>query len=521
MIIQPEPRFRTAELFAAIALATDLGTGQPMEHALRTCLLAVRLAQHLGTSSGELQEVYDLALLRFIGCTAGAHETATMAGGEDLAFYAGIGPRFMGEMPEVVGYLLMHLARGSPPLRRARLVAAALADVHAAERAVTAHCEAARILAARMGLADALCHALAHAFERWDGKGFPDHLAGEAIPLCVRIVVVARDAVLWHRIGGNALVVQVLRRRRGRAYDPAVVDGLLGHSSELLAEVYGSPALERVLQAEPSPHRWVSGTHVDKILHACAEFTDLKSPFTHGHSLAVAFLAEAAAHVAGLSDAEAVAIRRAALLHDMGRLGIPNGIWEKPGPLTAAEWERVRLHPYLTERILSRCAALAPLAALAGSHHERLDGSGYHRGIPASLLPPSARILAAADSYQAMTQARPYRPAYSAEAAAQQLQAEADAGKLDREAVQAVLEAAGHIVTPVRPVWPAGLSDREVEVLHLITAGLTNREVAHQLNISPKTVGHHVEHIYNKIGVSTRAGAVLFALQHDLLAGQR
>ncbi|MER3486549.1 MAG: metal-dependent phosphohydrolase, partial [Chloroflexota bacterium] len=218
-------------------------------------------------------------------------------------------------------------------------------------------------------------------------------------------------------------------------------------------------------------------------------------------------------------EAECVATRRAALLHDLGRLGVPNGIWEKPGPLTAAEWERVRLHPYLTERILSRCTALAPLAILAGSHHERLDGSGYHRGIPASLLPPSARILAAADSYQAMTQARPYRPAYSAEAAAQQLQGEADAGKLDRQAVQAVLEVAGHIVTPVRPVWPAGLSDREVEVLRLITTGLSNREVAHRLKISPKTVGHHVEHIYNKIGVSTRAGAALFALQHDLLSG--
>lgn len=509
-----------AELFTAISLATDLGTGQPVEHALRACLLALRLARKLGVSGEALADIYYLALLRFIGCTAGAHEAAVTSGGDDIAFYAGVAPHFMGEMPEMLSYLLGHLGRGSSPLRRARLVAGALTDVHGAERAITAHCEAARILATRMGLADALCYALAHAFERWDGNGYPDHLAGEAVPLSVRIVVVARDAELWHRIGGRELAVQVMQRRRGKAYDPAAVDAFVEHCGQLLADIHSGSVLERVLEAEPPPHRWVSGRHVDEILHACADFADLKCPFTYGHSPAVAHLAEAGARRAGLSEGECVALRRAALVHDLGRTGIPNGIWEKPGPLTAPEWERVRLHPYLTERILSRCAALAPLATLAGSHHERLDGSGYHRGSPAALLPPAARILAAADAYQAMTQARPYRPALAAEAAAQQLLDDASAGRLDRHAVHAILETAGHRARRTRAAWPAGLSDREVEVLRLIIGGLSNQEVARRLSISPKTVGHHVEHIYTKIGVSTRAGAALFALQHDLLAAQ-
>jgi HD-GYP domain-containing protein (c-di-GMP phosphodiesterase class II) len=205
------------------------------------------------------------------------------------------------------------------------------------------------------------------------------------------------------------------------------------------------------------------------------------------------------------------------MLHDVGRTAISGGIWAKPGPLTEREWERVRMHSYYTERVLARPATLARLGTIAALHHERLDGSGYHRGSRADLLSPAARILAAADVYHAMTETRPHRPALSPENAAEELQREVRAGRLDSEAARAVLAAAGHRVHKVRHESVAGLSEREVEVLRLIARGHSMKEVAQLLIISQKTVDHHIQHIYTKIGVSTRAAATLFAMQHDLL----
>jgi HD-GYP domain-containing protein (c-di-GMP phosphodiesterase class II) len=214
---------------------------------------------------------------------------------------------------------------------------------------------------------------------------------------------------------------------------------------------------------------------------------------------------------------DAIRIRRAGLLQDLGRAGVPNGIWDKPGPLTTTEWEQVRLHPYHSERILLRSPALTPLAPLAGMHHERLDGSGYYRQAMGESIPAGARLLAAADAYQAMTERRPYRPSHTPEEAAAELRGDAASGRLDPQAVHAVLEVAGHIIEPVRSEWPAGLTSREVEVLRLAARGMSNREIGAALSISPKTADHHIQHIYTKIGVSTRAGAAIFAMEHDLL----
>ena len=208
--------------------------------------------------------------------------------------------------------------------------------------------------------------------------------------------------------------------------------------------------------------------------------------------------------------------RLAGLVHDLGTSGIPNSIWDKPGRLTAAEWERVRMHPYLTERILGRSRALAPLAPVAGAHHERADGSGYHKALPTQAVTPTARILAAADTYVAITEDRAHRPARPAAAAAAELVAMVAAGTLDRHAVDAVLGAAGHR-SRARQRWPNGLTDREVEALGRLVRGRTAKDVARELSISVKTVGSHVEHVYAKIGVSTRAAAALFAMQHGLV----
>ena len=209
-------------------------------------------------------------------------------------------------------------------------------------------------------------------------------------------------------------------------------------------------------------------------------------------------------------------MRRAGFLHDLGRLGVSNSIWDKPGPLTPAETERARLHPYLTDRMLAGVPALARSRELAAKHHERLDGSGYPRAIGATQLTPADRLLAAADVYHAMTEPRAHRPAKPERDAADELRTEARAGRLDGDAVSAVLQAAGHRVS-ARREWPAGLTSREVEVLGLLARGYSNKQIAKRLVITPKTVSNHLEHIYLKIDVSSRASATHFAMQRGLV----
>jgi HD-GYP domain-containing protein (c-di-GMP phosphodiesterase class II) len=234
----------------------------------------------------------------------------------------------------------------------------------------------------------------------------------------------------------------------------------------------------------------------------------------------VSDLAEAAAWRLGLPAASVSLVRRAALAHDLGRVGVSNAIWEKPGALGFGEWERVRLHPHFTERAFAQSPTLAPIGLLAGSHHERLDGSGYHRGVRAPALDAAARILAAADCYSAMSEDRPHRPALEPDEAAALLILEATERRLDRDAVDAVLAAAGHHLAKRPRELPAGLTRRELEVLLALVVGRSNQAIADSLGISAKTVGHHVQHVYQKAGVRSRAAATVWAFENELVHRQ-
>jgi HD-GYP domain-containing protein (c-di-GMP phosphodiesterase class II) len=249
---------------------------------------------------------------------------------------------------------------------------------------------------------------------------------------------------------------------------------------------------------------------------AIGDFADLKSPFTAGHSRGVADLAAAAARHRGLAAPQVHELWRAGLVHDLGRLGVSNALWDRAGPLTTAERERVRLHPYLTERILGRVPGLARIGRIAGAHHERMDGSGYPRADTGAELTMQQRLLAAADTYSALREPRPYRPPAPADDAARILRDEARLGRLDPQAVDDVLTAAGHQVGRRRP-WPAGLTAREVEVLRLVAQGMSNRQIAERLVLSTKTVRNHVERAYAKIGATNRTGATLYAIEHGLV----
>ena len=311
--------------------------------------------------------------------------------------------------------------------------------------------------------------------------------------------------------------VRSVRKRSGKAYDPTVADRFCQLASTLFDGLEGEATWDQVLSEEPGARPQLSEGELDEALRAFADFTDLKSSYTVGHSSSVADRAAAAAKLCGLSQDEIRLGWRSGLVHDIGRVAVSAGVWGKKGSLTQAEWERVRMHPYYTERILARPYLLKQLGALAGLHHERLDGSGYHRGTGADTQLLVARILAAADTYQSKIEWRPHRDAFTPKAAADALQAEVHSGRLDGQAVSAVLASAGHRTRTTRRRWPTGLSDREVEVIRWIASGMTNREIGKHLVISTKTVGHHVQHVYDKIGTSTRAAATLFAMQHDLI----
>jgi HD-GYP domain-containing protein (c-di-GMP phosphodiesterase class II) len=505
---------RLAELLAALSITTDLAMGQEPEKAVRATVVAVEIARTMLVPEEEVRDVYFATLLKHIGCTATPHEELGFFG-PDAYRMRRVAERTDAARARESFELMRTVGRGAG-LARPRYLARAIAAGREADATIVrAVCEVAAQMSRRLRLGDGVGRALFHNTERWDGKGGPEGLRGEDIPLPARVAEPATQAIISYRNGGEDEALAMVRRRAGGWFDPAVVEAFEAVGPVTLERLDAEDPWTLVLASEPEPARTIPPDRLDAVAEAFADVVDLATPFTMGHASGVAELAVAAAERLSLHDPRAV--RRAALLHDLGRTSVGAAVWEKAGPLSTSEWEQVRLHAYHTERILSRSVALRPLARMAGMHHERRDGSGYHRGASAKEVPPEARLLGAADTYQAMTQERPHRPALEPARASEVLLSEVRAGRLDPECARAVIEAAGLRPSGTRELWPARLSDREVDVIRLLTRGLSNRAIADALVISPRTAEHHVQHIYAKIGVSTRAGAAMFAMEHGLL----
>jgi HD-GYP domain-containing protein (c-di-GMP phosphodiesterase class II) len=489
----------------------------PLEHGLQSTLVAMRLGERLGVDSDTASQVYYACLLFYVGCTADA-EVAAETFGDDNALTTHAMPARFGSPPEMMAGIMRALAgSGRPaPVRTVQIVRGMPRAAREFKGHITAFCEVAQMLTDRLGLPASMQGLFGYLVERWDGKGLPGRVRREDIPLPVRIASVARDAAFQHMLGGAEFAAGVVRRRSGGAFDPAVAIPLADAAAELLALDADGSAWEQTLACEPGPWLTLEGEAIDRALGAMGDFADLASPYLVGHSAGVAELATTAAQQCRLEAADLLQLRRGALVHDLGRVAVPVRIWQKAAPLTADDWERVRLHAYHSERVLTRSAFLAGLASVASFHHERLDGSGYHRGTAAADLTPPARLLAAADAYHAMTEPRPHRAALPPAQAAEALGREVGAGRLDPDAVTGVLAAAGQRVP--RMERPAGLTEREAEVLALLARGLQTKQVARRLGISVKTADHHVQNAYAKIGVSTRAAAALFAMRHGLVA---
>ena len=508
-----------ADVLAALSRLADAGFGLPLDTALRSCVLATRTAQSLGLSTDDVRAAYYTALLHHVGCVGYASETTRLFGDELVANRAAARTD-AGSPLSLVTTFLPELTRGRNPLERTRLAVRAMSQVGRwGDAFTTTACDVARESARRLALPETVQLSLFHVYDMWHGRDRREARSGADIPIGARIARLTGIATLFDSIGGTELAVEAVRRRAGGMLDPTLVAHFVAGAPGWLAELADADLRTVALDLEPRPTLAVDDLR--RVGEVFADLADLKSPYFLGHSRGVAALAVGAAGQLDLPGAVTTELELAALLHDVGRVAISSAVWEKEGPLSTDEWEQVRLHPYRSERILAASAELSRLAPLAGRHHERLDGSGYHRGCTHEDLSPPARVLAAADAFRTLVERRPHREALGPDQAGQRLLDQATRGRLDSDAVRAVLAAAGH-EAPRPPRRPAGgLSDREVEVLGLVAKGCTNADIAEHLHISRRTAEHHVQHIYTKIGVSSRAAATLFAVEHHLLGTDR
>jgi HD-GYP domain-containing protein (c-di-GMP phosphodiesterase class II)/DNA-binding CsgD family transcriptional regulator len=504
-------QIRLAELLAALSLTTDLGSGVAFEKGLRTCLVAGALADALDLDLGGQRAAYQVGLLRALGCTASASENAALFG-DDMAFQAAIKRLDPGDPVAFGAQFGAWAGPEAQPQMAQRFLE--VAPTHG-PKAVGANCEVSIMLGARLHLSDAAIRALDDVYERWDGHGFPRGRRGDDLALAARVMHVAEQAVFAQFEAGRDGALANVEGRSGGQLDPDICACFTANVDDLLDRLDTADVLTAVIDSEPPPALTVPASELAEVCLAFAAFADLKGSHLLGHSTRVAELVVAAARLLGMDEAERATLRMAGLMHDIGRVAVTSSVWNRAGPLGASDWERVRLHPHWTSRILMRCPAFATLASIAAADHERLDGSGYHRGVRGGDLPMGARVLAAADAFAAMTADRAYRPALAPQAAAAALLEEARAGRIDPQTAGAVIEAAG--LPRPRAAWPCDLTDREVQVLRLAARGLSNREIAETLVLSERTVQHHLASVYDKTGRRTRGGAAVFAIEHDLV----
>jgi len=482
---------RVFDSVKALAFIGDLSMGQPTDHSLRTGWLAARLAEAAGIDATACDTVREASMLRWSGCTANAAGFADVFGDDITSRVAMLEGR--------VDWI--------EPLEALGGVAAVLTPL------AQIHCEVSGEIARMLGLAPATETTLRHIFETWDGNGLPARLEGAAVPVPVYVIGLAGDLEVFARTYGVERALGLLAQRADTRYPARLVDTAARHAPSWLTELDQlSPA---DLDAALTTSRMQQATSAELI----ADVIDLKLPWMTGFSRAVA--ATAAAGCARLTPDEAAHRRvyRAGLIHGIGRAAVPNNVWNMARGLPPSAWEKVRLVPYWTWRAGQQAGALGEAAELASHAYERLDGSGYFRAARNAALSLEARILAASVVWVALRSARPWRAAFSADAAAKQLRDEAASGRLDGHAVEAVLGDGAAVArrAPSGTSQGARLSAREIDVLRAISRGASNKEVAQELALSPSTVRTHVESVFRKLECSTRAVATLRASAMGLL----
>ena len=506
---------RLSDLLVAMSLATDLGFGQPTEHMLRSARIGMRLGQRLGLDTAQMATLYDVGMLTYVGCPTYGNEAAKVFG-DDIDFRAHAVQVDLAGFPAML-FMLRRAGSGRSAFNRALEAASFMATGgRAVVEQMASHCSAAGALADRLGLGADVRTGIEQAYARWDGRGVPDTLSGTELSLAARISHIAEACEVFERTAGVDVAVDMVRARSGTHFDPEIAKVAATDPASLFDGISDN-TVDEIVAAEPIERANLTDDELDSALEAIGDFCDLRCSFFAGHARGTATLTAAAAELLHMPSTQARLAYRAALVHDVGRFGVDASVWAHSGPLSATQRERMRLHVYFVERIFDRPQPLRRIGLLAATHHERMDGSGYHRGVGAAMLSSQARLLAVADAYHAMRQPRPYREALTEADARRRLQAEAAQGRLDSLSVDAVLSAAGQRTTRVHTEGPLALTARETEVLALLAQGLPNKSVAKRLGISPKTVSNHLERVYTKLGVTNRAGATMAAMQYGLV----
>jgi putative nucleotidyltransferase with HDIG domain len=429
-------RIRLSSVIGGLSYALDLTEGEPPGHAVRSCLIGMRIADELALDARTRSRLFYALLLKDAGCSANSAKMAALFGADDhVAKRTAKRSNWSRGLPAFVWSLRVVAPDGSLRARAGRL-RAIKEEGQVTRSLMLARCERGAEIALLLGLEPETAEAIRALDEHWDGNGQPRRLRGEEIPLLARIVCLAQTAEIYHGEGGPEAACAIAARRSGEWFDPALVAALQACRDD--TRFWASLARPDVSAWEPEDRLLTADdAHLDRIATAFAGVIDVKSPWTYRHSDLVAVLAVRIATALGAGEAELTALRRAAMLHDIGKLAVSNRILDKRGKLTAAEAAQVREHPLITARILERIPGFAQLAPLAAAHHERLDGSGYPYGLRGENLTTPMRVLAVADSFEAMTSARPYRPAMAVEPALATLRAEAPA-RLDLDAVEAL-----------------------------------------------------------------------------------
>jgi putative nucleotidyltransferase with HDIG domain len=408
-------QLRLADLLSALSYALDLGEGQPMGHAVKSCLLSMRLAEILQLTTEQKSELYYATLLKDAGCSSNAARMYELLGGDERkAKQEAKATDWTRISLEGLEYLTRNVMPGRSRLERIFAIASVATSRDAqARELISLRCDRGAQIAGRMGFPESIPQAIFSLDEHWNGKGFPAGLKGTDIPLNSRIMNLCQMLEIFATMNGVSDAFGVLQERSGAWFDPELVKAAkqLERDQELWKLFEDDRVRDEVVELEPvsggSIH--VENGRLDDVCEAFASVIDIKSPYTHTHSRAVTSVAVAICQRLALSEEQLTLVRRAALLHDIGKLSVPNNILDKAGKLTATEWETVRLHPYYTQRILEQVNGFQHLAFVASSHHERLDGSGYFRNLIAEQIPMAARAIAVADVYDALSSKRPYR----------------------------------------------------------------------------------------------------------------
>ena len=473
----PEPKL--PEIFAALSFALDLTEGVVPGHALRTCLLALRLGEDIGLRPTQLNDLYYAALLKDVGCSSNAARICQIIGGDDRLLKAGTKlVDWTSTRPDLGMIRLLWkevLPGAGAAAKLGRMLKLAAHQRQNNREMIALRCDRGASITRKMGFGKSVAESIASLDEHWDGSGYPEHLRGQAIPLASRILLAAQHLDVFASKYGPGPALETLARRSGRWYDPALVRAAhaLHRHARLWANCLpGYPAEQTHAAALRVVDRLGTGAYLpaaplDSICEAFAEVVDAKSPFTFRHSLGVTEAAVRIGRTMGLPAYRLTVLRRAALLHDVGKLSVPNTILDKPGSLEAAEFAVVKGHSAMSRSILARMQGFGEIAVLAGEHHERLDGSGYPLGLRLEHLSLESRLLAVADVYGAMAEQRPYREGLPVATIAGLLQKDADALRLDRQCVEAAIACAGTAATPEPPPSPgAGSQEVPTGLLH-------------------------------------------------------